>query len=174
MVRMMRFRSALAALALTVLTAPALAANPDPLGEYGPWAAWALSESGGKVCYMYAEPRKEEGDYTSRGDTYIQITHRPAANTQNVVSVTAGYTYKQGSEVEIAIDGAKTFKLFTDNDTAWARDAETDAEIVNAMRAGQRMVVRGTSSRGTLTTDTYSLNGVTAANKAISKACGAK
>jgi hypothetical protein len=34
------------------------------------------------------------------------------------------------------------------------------------------MIVKGTSSRGTLTTDTYSLSGFTAAFNAISKACG--
>jgi len=39
------------------------------------------------------------------------------------------------------------------------------------MRAGLTMVVKGTSSRGTLTTDTYSLRGFTAAYDAMQKAC---
>ncbi len=34
------------------------------------------------------------------------------------------------------------------------------------------MVVKGTSSRGTLTTDTYSLTGFSAALQSIDKACG--
>ena len=34
------------------------------------------------------------------------------------------------------------------------------------------MVVRGVSSRGTQTTDTYSLSGFTAAYRAINTACG--
>ncbi len=36
------------------------------------------------------------------------------------------------------------------------------------------MIVAGISSRGTLTTDTYSLNGFTAAYDAITRACGVK
>ena len=36
------------------------------------------------------------------------------------------------------------------------------------------MIVRGTSARGTLTADTYSLGGFTAGHEAINKACGVK
>jgi len=39
------------------------------------------------------------------------------------------------------------------------------------MKGGNRMVVYGTSSRGTKTTDTYSLSGFTAMKKRIDKAC---
>ena len=42
------------------------------------------------------------------------------------------------------------------------------------MKGGLAMIVAGISSRGTLTTDTYSLNGFTAAYDAITKACGVK
>ena len=170
----MAARSLAVLAAAAALAAPALAAEPHLLGEFGPWAAWSVPESGKKLCYVYAEPRKEAGNYSKRGDTYIQVTDRPAAGTRNVVSVTAGYPYKKGSEVEIVVDGDKKFSLFTDGNTAWARDAKTDSAIVAAMRAGRAMMVRGTSSRGTLTTDTYSLNGVTAAHNAIAKACGTK
>ena len=40
-----------------------------------------------------------------------------------------------------------------------------------ALKAGTTLVVRGTSQRGTNTTDTYSLRGVTAAMTEIDKAC---
>ena len=45
------------------------------------------------------------------------------------------------------------------------------AKLVRAMKSGNRMVVYGTSSRGTKTTDTYSLSGFTAMKKRIDKAC---
>ncbi|MGZ8996253.1 MAG: invasion associated locus B family protein [Rhodospirillales bacterium] len=44
--------------------------------------------------------------------------------------------------------------------------------MLDAMRAGRQMVVKGTSTRGTLTTDTYSLNGFSTALQSIDKACG--
>ena len=74
--------------------------------------------------------------------------------------------------VSVDVDGKK-FKLFTKGGNAWATDASADKALVAAMKAGRRMIIKGTSSRGTLTTDTYSLSGLTAAIKAIDKACGA-
>jgi hypothetical protein len=39
------------------------------------------------------------------------------------------------------------------------------------MKSGNNMTVEGTSGRGTVTTDTYSLSGVTAGLDAIAKEC---
>ncbi|MEM8744554.1 MAG: invasion associated locus B family protein [Pseudomonadota bacterium] len=43
--------------------------------------------------------------------------------------------------------------------------------MVTAMKAGSTMVVQGRSTRGTLTTDEYSLSGITKALDAVTKAC---
>jgi hypothetical protein len=40
------------------------------------------------------------------------------------------------------------------------------------MMSGKRMIVRGSSSRGGNSTDTYSLAGFSAGYKSIGKACG--
>ena len=147
-------------------------AKAETLSEHGPWAAIKNTENGQPVCFVGAEPQKQEGDYTKRGDTYVIVTHRPAINQLNVVSVLAGYTYKAQSEVVIKINGNEPTNLFTRDQRAWAYDAKADAALVKAMKRGTTMVVTGTSSRGTLTTDTYSLNGFTAAFNDASKACG--
>ena len=59
-------------------------------------------------------------------------------------------------------------------ETAWAPDTTSDQRMVAAMKAGSVMVVQGTSARGTLTKDTYSLKGFTKAHSTISEACGIK
>ena len=46
-----------------------------------------------------------------------------------------------------------------------------EQKVVAAMKAGSTMVVQGRSTRGTLTTDEYSLNGITKALEAVTKAC---
>ena len=107
------------------------------------------------------------------GETYILVTHRPAEKSLNVISINAGYTYQSGSEVDVVI-GKTTFKMFTDAGHAFAYDSKTDGAIVKAMIRGARMIIKGTSSRGTQTTDTYSLKGFTAAYKAINKSCKVK
>lgn len=155
----------------TILSASANASEPELLSTHNDWSAYTFEESGNKVCYMASTPRKAEGDYTKRGEIYAIVTHRPAENTKDVFSYITGYDYKTNSDVKVTI-GGKEFTLFTQDDTAWAPDAETDEKLAEAIKRGRTMVVRGVSSRGTKTKDTFSLSGSTAAYNAISKACG--
>ncbi len=159
--------------ALGTGTAHAANGGTKTLGDYGPWSAYSYNGPRGLVCYIYSEPRKETGAYTERGDTYIQVADRPKEKIANELSVTAGYPYQKDSEVTLDIDG-NTFELFTDGETAWARDAKTQDAIVAALKAGLKLVVKGTSTRGTATTDNYSLSGFTAAITAAHRACGIK
>lgn len=149
------------------------ASAPKVLGEYGDWIAYYYREKSGPVCYMASTPKKEEGKYSSRGDIYAVITHRPNEKSYDVITINAGYTYKPSSAVEIKI-GAQTFgedELFTSAGKAWAVNPEVDKKIVAAMKRGSRMIVKGTSAKGTITKDTYSLNGFSSAYKAISNKC---
>lgn len=156
--------------ATTVLVASSVAAEQQPIGTFRDWSAFVDTVGGNKVCYAGSLPKKQDGDYTRRGDAYVLITHRPADKVVGEVSVEAGYTYQSGSEVTATIDG-RPFRLFTEGGNAWAYDEAADRELVRAMRAGTEMTVKGTSSRGTVTTDTYSLFGFTAAYKAITDEC---
>lgn len=145
--------------------------EPRVLSVHGDWTAYTFQENGNKVCYIASQPIKAEGNYTRRGDIFALITHRPAEDSQNVFSYVTGYTYRPNSEVDVSIDGKK-FTLFTQNDMAWTVDDQTDARLADAVRKGSRMTVKGTSARGTLTTDTFSLRGSSAAHDAISRECG--
>ena len=149
------------------------AASQKIIGEYGDWTAYYYRDNSGPVCYMASAPKKSEGKYTQRGDIYIVVTHRPNEKSFNVVNIKAGYTYKQSEAIEIKI-GAKTFgenELFTDGDKAWTINPQVDKSLVDAMKRGSRMIVDGTSSRGTKTKDTYSLSGFSSAYEAISNKC---
>src|SRR3990167_8855328 len=97
----------LVAASIAILLAPAAAAAE--LGVFDDWSAFTGSEGGKKVCYMVGVPTKEAGDYARRGEVYLLVTHRPADNSRDVVSFTAGYSYKPGSEVEGVI-GGHTFR----------------------------------------------------------------
>lgn len=147
---------------------------PKLLGRYGDWSAYTYKENGKNVCYMASTPKRDEGKYTQRGDIYAVVTHRPGEKSFDVVNFVAGYTYKKGSKVEIKI-GKETFNnIFTDADKAWTLTEKDDQALVAAMKRGQRMIVKGVSSRGTQTKDTYSLSGFTRAYKVISAKCGKK
>ena len=139
------------------------------IGKYKKWAAYVEKRDGSKLCILEADPVKEAGRYQRRGDTYLQVHTRSAKFLRSVI-VVAGYTYKRGRRVDIRIDKRK-FRLPTKKDYAHTRNASQYARLVAAMKKGRRMVVKGTSSRGTLTTDTYSLNGFSAALRSARRAC---
>lgn len=148
-------------------------AADKPLGTFKSWSAMSFTEDNKIVCMMWSQPEKAEGNYKKRGEIFVFVTHRPGDNEVNKVSFESGYTFKESSDVQVNIDALK-FTLYTDGSTAWGRRAKDDNRMVRAMRAGKAMVVEGTSSRGTLTSDTYSLHGFTAAHNAINKACKKK
>jgi hypothetical protein len=159
---------------------PVLAADPEAIGSFIDWNAFADNEKGGKVCYIASSPQKAEGKYTKRGDIHALVTHSNTQKNVGVVSFIAGYVYEKESLVEVKI-GAKTLHLYSHGDKAWALDDKSnipflahDRDVVRAMKRGLEMVVKGTSGRGTVTTDTYSLAGFSSAYDAISKACGVK
>jgi len=160
---------------LLALAAPPLAAQEKPLGEFKGWQAYSFAESGKKVCVVWAKPKNSTGKYKRRGAVRVFVAHRSWIRPKRVneISFEAGYTFKKDSEARVTIDGKK-YKLFTDGDTAWNRVAKDDAHMVRAMRVGKILVIEGVSSRGTKTSDTYSLFGFTAAHNAINKACKIK
>lgn len=162
---------AVLALSLSMMGGSAQASEPRSLGTFGAWSTFVFLENNNKVCYMAAKPQKHEGNYKSRGDIFALITHRPAEGSKNVFSYSAGYGYKLNSEAAVNISGKK-FSLFTQDDMAWAPDGSQDNAITEAIKAGSSMVVKGTSARGTETTDTFSLDGSTKAYEAISTECG--
>lgn len=171
----MKQRHLIAALAAFVpwllLAGPAAAQAIERISDHQDWSAFRYKQDGETVCYMASTPKQAEGDYTDRGDVFAIVTHRPASNRIGEVSINAGYAYQKESAVRLKV-GSDSWELFTDGGSAWAPTAQDDQAIVKAMKAGSSMTVKGTSSRGTLTTDTYSLLGFSKAYGAISQACG--
>jgi len=160
---------------LAALPEPAGARKPvlgkgESIGRFGDWQAQVFMEDDKLVCTTWTQPVQDKGDYKARGAIYLYVTHRPAEKRFNVVQIVTGYRYKKGSEVHVRI-GGETFKLFTAFDSAWAHTPAIDRKLVAAMRRGNSMIVTGISSRGTNTTDTYSLKGISDAHDAINVAC---
>lgn len=154
-------------------TGMARAAEPKLIAEHARWRAYVLDDKGGLVCYMISDPARKDGKVPRRGYAHALVTHRPGEESWNVFSYIAGYDYKNGAPVTAVIDGV-SFKLFSQEDMAWAPDSATDDKLVEALKRGSEMVVKGISSKGTETKDTYSLKGATAAYRDISGKCGKK
>jgi invasion protein IalB len=164
-------RLAIIVLLLTsVLTVAAAAQTPEFLGSHRDWNVYAFTEDSRKICYMASEPKKQEGDYTRRGNPAVLVTRRPGSPAVDEVSVQPGYSYLEGSEVKVDV-GRNEFMLFTQGEHAWTKSAEADRALIEAMKDGSDMTVRGTSVKNTYSLDTYSLLGFTAAYQAMVEAC---
>lgn len=147
--------------------------QPKQIATAQSWTAYSYPANGGQVCYLVGEPAKKEPAAARRDRVNVLVTHNTAEKTSNVVSFVAGYPYGDKAEADLDIDGKK-FKLFTAGDTAWARDGATDKAVVDAMAKGKQAVVKGSSARGTATTDTYALAGFGQMLGQIDKACNVK
>src|SRR6516165_11675296 len=139
--------------------APATAATggdtqPTLLGQYGDWGAYTASPGGSKICFALAKPKssKTEPAGRSRDQSYMFVSSRPSDNVKNEVSVIIGYPFKTSSDATAEIGGAK-FAMYTQNDGAWIKNVAEEARMVDAMRKGADLTVKGTSGRGTQSTD---------------------
>jgi hypothetical protein len=146
--------------------------KPTLLGQYGEWGAYTASPGGKKLCFAIAKPTSAETNPPNRprNPVYIFVSTRPAEKVVNEVSIITGYPFKPGTEASAAI-GSTTYALYTQQDGAWIKNAAEEAQMVDAMRAGQSAVVKGTSAKGTQSTDTYSLKGLAQALDRVGQEC---
>jgi hypothetical protein len=147
-------------------------ADPKKMLIEKDWGAYRYDDKAGRMCFVSSVPTKSKGKYDpkNRGETRVFVAHGPDKTERNVVQIVAGYRYKAQSDVTVTIDGKK-FVLFTSEDRAFANSEEDDLRIISAMRRGSKMSVGGISSRGTKTTDSYSLAGFTKTKSVIDKTC---
>lgn len=141
--------------------------------KFKDWSAYSEGEARNKACMAVSKPLKHEGNYKRRGDIFLIVTHLPGQDKWDEFSVVAGYNYKPGSNPDIQIGDLK-LQLFTSGSRAWSFSVRDDLKIINAMKTSIKMQVVGTSSRGTITKDTYSLLGFSKAYQAINVACQKK
>ena len=158
--------------AAAIAVAPAQAATS--IGTFKQWGAYTSSDSNGKMCFVASQPQDSKyqpDNVSSRDPVFFMVTSIPAKNIRNEASTIIGYPFADNVKVTVEIDGDDKFTMFTEKDSAWIEDPTQESGLIAAMKGGVRMTVIGQSRRGTLTTDTYSLSGVTAALEAIAKEC---
>jgi len=160
----MRF---LAALIILLLPFSAAAQGaPQLLQQFNAWEAYRYESDGQVVCYILSRPQTLAPTNRNHGDVFFFVSHRPAQNVEREASVLVGYPFAEGSTVTVDVDG-REFTLFTKDDGAWLESPAEEQQLVAAMRAGRQMTVSGRSARGTDTTYTFSLSGVTAGTNRI-------
>lgn len=149
-----------------------LAAAADPAVEAGRFGAWVLSVAQGepKICYVATQPTAREPAGANRGKVLLYVSAWPKDGVKSEVSVKLGYPVKAATPVTAAI-GKDQFTLFPKEERAFVENPTDELKLLEAMKKGSKLVVKATSEKGTATTDTYSLSGLSQALQALATTC---
>ena len=156
--------------------APVSAQEIKQLGTFKAWTAWTGSDANGPMCYISASPddwspKEVSGSPVRRSPIHFLVINRKGLGTKNEVQTQVGYPFHPtNSSVTASVDG-KTFPMVTEGEAAWLAVEADEATFVEALKAGTKLTVNGTSQKGNKMSDSYSLSGVTAALGEIGKAC---
>jgi len=151
--------------------------QPKELGTFNSWTAWTRNGgSSGLECYISAQPedwgpREVSGSPVRRSPIHFLVINRKTLGTTNEVQTLVGYPFHPSQPNASANVDGKTYPLLTDGEAAWLAVAADEPGFVEALKAGSKLVVKGTSQKGNVMSDTYNLSGVTAALSEATKAC---
>ncbi len=173
-IKMLKIARALSLSALTIasiaITPVAFAQEATSIGTFNHWTAWKNKDANGIICYVSSQPQTSMPTNVNRDPIHFMVIHRKGLGTKNEVQTIVGYPLDKTASPSVSIDG-KSYTMLGEGAAAWLASSGDENAFVDGMKRGSEMVVKGKSQRGTNTTDTYSLSGVTAAMAEIDKAC---
>lgn len=142
------------------------------IGQFGTWGAYTAAPNGRKVCFALAKPSSSKTNPPNRprDPAYAFVSTRPAERVVNEVSIMIGYALKPGSESSLEVGGS-AYTMYTQGDGLWIKNAAEEEQMVAAMRKSAEATVKGTSAKGTETTDVFSLKGLSQALDKLAQDC---
>lgn len=150
-------------LTMSAITA-AHAAPPVRLDQFGAWSAFSYKSDGGTSCYILSTPTTQMPANVDHGDNFFMVAH--PSGKDYVPEAMVGYDLRQGAPMTAVIDG-KTFAMFTQDRHGWVQNEADQPSMIQALKSGDKLELHATSKRGTATSYSYSLSGITAALKRI-------
>ncbi len=146
--------------------------QPTLLGQFGDWGAYTAAPGGKKVCFALAKPSSSHTAPPNRprDPAYMFVSSRPAEKVRDEVSIIFGYGLKPNADANIDISGS-SYAMYTQADGAWVKNAAEETRLVDTMRKSADLTVKGTSAKGTASTDVYSLRGLPQALDRIGQEC---
>lgn len=148
----------------------ALAQGAVETGRYGAWILHQSADASAKICFAATQPTAKEPAGANRAKALLYVSAWPKEGVKAEISVKLGYPIKAGSDITVLV-GNDTFTLFPKEERAYVADATEELKLIEAMKKGSKLTVQATSERGTATTDTYSLAGLSQALQALAAAC---
>ena len=145
-------------------------AKPLSIGKFGDWEA--LSAQGkDKICYALGAVQKRQPEAKLKdAKANIFVSTRPSEGVRNELAINLGYPTKENGAATADVDGT-SFELITMKESAWLKNPAQEKEFVESMKHGSKLVVKASSAKGTASTDTYSLKGLSDALARVQQEC---
>ena len=156
------------------LALPAAAEPANLLGVFGNWTAYSSGSGSSLTCYALSKPRASRPAGTKRAAIYLMVSDWPSRKVKSEAQIVYGYQAKEGGAAGLGVGGDK-FTFFVRNEgkegSAWLKQLSDNTSLISAMQGGVSAVATGVSTRGTKTSDTYSLSGFNDALEKIHAVC---
>ena len=153
---------------------PAAAEPANLIGVFGNWSAFSSGSGASLTCYALSKPRASQPKGAKRSAIYLMVSDWPARKVKAEPQIVYGYQAKEGGAAGLGV-GPDKFAFFIRNSgkegSAWLQQLGDNVRLVNALQGGVSAVASGVSTKGTKTSDTYSLSGFNDAMAKVHAAC---
>jgi hypothetical protein len=143
--------------------------KPVLLENYHDWGAY-MAQGKEKTCYALASPKERAPSTAKRDQAYVFISSRPSENVRNEVSIIMGFAMKDNSDAKAEI-GSASYELIGKGTNAWIKNAAKEPQFVDDLKKGSKLIVKAPFTKGNVSTDTYSLAGLSQALDRVLKEC---
>lgn len=158
--------------------AAAPAATPAAAGQgqamlletAGKWQAFSSQQGRSKVCYALSKAESRLPANLKDVEGLLFVATRPAEGVRNEISFVLNFDLKEDVEHQ-AIIGSERFALVAKGQNMWLKNPAEEPRMLDSLRKGAGLEIKGTSKRGNPTADKYSLSGMSQAVKRAEDAC---
>ena len=136
----------------------------------GKWQAFSSQQGRSKICYALSKAETRAPANLKDVDGLFFVSTRPAEGVRNEISFVMNFDLKEDVEHQ-ALIGNDKFALVAKSQNLWLKNPAEEGRMLEALRRGASLEVKGTSRRGNPTSDRYSLGGLTQALARAEAAC---
>jgi invasion protein IalB len=148
------------------------APQPTLIEQFGEWGAYTATPAGRKVCFALSKPASSTTTPANRprDPAWMFVSSRPGEKVKDEISVIFGYGLKPNTDANIEVAGA-SYAMYAQGDGAWVKNPAEESKLIDTLRKGLNVTVKGTSAKGTVSTDVYSLKGLSQALDRLGQEC---
>lgn len=146
------------------------AQTPQAVATFGDWSVFVKDSGGDKVCFAATEAKSKLPTNVNHGDVFFLVASWQSGAATNQPSLMTGYNLKTAPEPKLRV-GSDSWDMYSSENEAFIESDSDERRLVTAMRRGSNMRVSAMSERGTATSYTISLSGVTAALRRVEEVC---